>query len=208
MGSESPNSKVLPRPRRFGLFQAGGIVGLTLTAWFGLWGSIAEPKTQTLGVILGIGFACFVGLIPLILFLRWVGYRELQVQASATEHLSRPAPVATDLREINESLISWRERALKAEAALVRVPRPAPPPPPTIPRWPEADRDEIANDPRWYEGEKGKLATFVYSDADGVVTDRRIRNWRSRYAYIEGFCLDRQEERTFRKDRIEDWEAE
>lgn len=207
MGSESPKSKAPTVPRRLGLFQAAGIVGLMLTAWFGVWGLIAEPKAQTLGVILGIGFACFVGLIPLVLFLRWVGYRELQLQASTTEHLGSPPPVATDLREINESLMSWRERALKAEADLARV-RPPAPPPPTISRWPEADRDEIANDPRWYEGEKGKLATFIYSDADGVVTYRRIRNWRSRYAYIEGFCLDRQEERTFRKDRIEDWEAE
>ncbi|BEV10556.1 hypothetical protein ATDW_10520 [Asticcacaulis sp. DW145] len=69
----------------------------------------------------------------------------------------------------------------------------------------EHDRDMAATDPRWGEGEEGELATFTYADRDGVVTERRVSNWRSQGAYIEGVCLNRQEERTFRKDRIAGW---
>lgn len=63
-----------------------------------------------------------------------------------------------------------------------------------------------ADDPRWFEGEKGAEARFVYVDYHGEVTDRTIRNWRSDGFYVHGFCLTRRESRTFRKDRIEDWQ--
>ncbi|WP_343685587.1 hypothetical protein [Asticcacaulis sp.] len=69
----------------------------------------------------------------------------------------------------------------------------------------EHDRDLAATDPRCVEGEEGELATFTYADRDGVISKRRVSNWRSQGAYIEGVCLNRQEERTFRKDRIKDW---
>jgi hypothetical protein len=72
----------------------------------------------------------------------------------------------------------------------------------------EHDRDLAATDPRWVEGEVGELATFTYVDRDGVVTERRVSNWRSHRAYIEGVCLNRQEERTFRKDRITGWSVQ
>lgn len=48
----------------------------------------------------------------------------------------------------------------------------------------------------------GKWARFEYVDADGVVTQRHIRQWSKRGAYIEGFCMDRRDNRTFRQDRI------
>ncbi|BBF82656.1 hypothetical protein [Asticcacaulis excentricus] len=70
------------------------------------------------------------------------------------------------------------------------------------------DRDLAATDPRWVEGEEGEFATFTYADRDGVVTERRVSNWRSLGAYIEGVCLNRQEERTFRKDRITGWSVQ
>ncbi|WP_298330729.1 hypothetical protein [Asticcacaulis sp.] len=72
----------------------------------------------------------------------------------------------------------------------------------------EHDRDMAATDPRWLEGEAGEFATFTYADRDGVVTERRVSNWRSHGAYIEGVCLNRQEERTFRKDRITGWSVQ
>ncbi|MFP1130278.1 hypothetical protein [Asticcacaulis sp. W401b] len=72
----------------------------------------------------------------------------------------------------------------------------------------EHDRDLAAMDPRWIEGEEGEFATFTYADRDGVVTERRVSNWRSHGAYIEGVCLNRQEERTFRKDRITNWSVQ
>jgi hypothetical protein len=50
--------------------------------------------------------------------------------------------------------------------------------------------------------EAGTWARFEYVDADGVVTKRSIRQWSKRGAYIEGFCMDRREGRTFRQDRI------
>ena len=62
-------------------------------------------------------------------------------------------------------------------------------------------------DSRWRAGQAGRYATFTYVDADGVVTDRKVSNWRSDGAYVEAFCLDRRASRTFRKDRIEDWQG-
>jgi len=67
------------------------------------------------------------------------------------------------------------------------------------------DREMAALDPRWSDGEHGDFARFTYADRDGVVTERQITNWQSYDAYIEGFCLNRREGRTFRKDRIQDW---
>lgn len=58
---------------------------------------------------------------------------------------------------------------------------------------------------RWSEGETGLAATFSYVDADGVVTDRDVRNWRSHGPHIKAHCLLAGASRTFRKDRIDDW---
>lgn len=79
-----------------------------------------------------------------------------------------------------------------------------------IPRNRDYDDDflDIEFDDRWYAGETGKSATFTYVDADGVITDRRVGNWRSEGIYVRAYCLDRRASRTFRKDRIEDWEGE
>lgn len=54
-------------------------------------------------------------------------------------------------------------------------------------------------------GQTGGLASFTYVDADGVVTERLVRNWRSSGRLIKGHCLLRQEFRCFRVDRIEGW---
>lgn len=76
----------------------------------------------------------------------------------------------------------------------------------------ESNRSEharalAASDPRWFEGEEGQSAKFQYVDVDGVVTDREVRNWKSSGAHIRGYCLDRRDNRTFRKDRISSWQA-
>lgn len=71
----------------------------------------------------------------------------------------------------------------------------------------EPDYESIADDDRWYDGETGTVAMFEYVDADGVVTDRRVRNWRSSGPYVYAYCLDRRGNRTFRKDRISEWIA-
>lgn len=51
----------------------------------------------------------------------------------------------------------------------------------------------------------GTWARFEYVDGDGVVTNRHIRQWSKRGAYIEGFCMQRREGRLFRQDRINGW---
>lgn len=51
----------------------------------------------------------------------------------------------------------------------------------------------------------GKVARFVYVDADGVVTDREIVNWRIVGTYISGYCTTRQASRDFRLDRVDEW---
>lgn len=64
---------------------------------------------------------------------------------------------------------------------------------------------EVDADPTTPRNSSGKLARFVYVDADGVVTDRRVKNWTSDRFYLEGHCQLRREHRTFRLDRIEEW---
>lgn len=54
-------------------------------------------------------------------------------------------------------------------------------------------------------GQTGGLASFTYVDANGVVTERMVRNWRSTGRLIRGRCLLRNEIRSFRIDRIEGW---
>ncbi|WP_157099055.1 hypothetical protein [Novosphingobium rosa] len=51
----------------------------------------------------------------------------------------------------------------------------------------------------------GTWAKFEYVDADGVITDRHIRQWSKRGAYIEGFCMEKRASRLFRQDRISNW---
>lgn len=70
----------------------------------------------------------------------------------------------------------------------------------------ETDYEAIADDWRWSEGSSGSCARFTYVDRDGVVTDREVRNWRSSGAYINGVCIAGRGYRTFRKDRIDDWQ--
>lgn len=52
---------------------------------------------------------------------------------------------------------------------------------------------------------RGRSARFTYVDEDGVVTSRQIQNWTIASNYIEGWCLDREDIRTFRLDRVEEW---
>jgi hypothetical protein len=51
----------------------------------------------------------------------------------------------------------------------------------------------------------GKMARFVYVDADGVITDREIVNWRIVGPYISGYCTMRKASRDFRLDRVDEW---
>lgn len=66
-------------------------------------------------------------------------------------------------------------------------------------------RARLKQDPNAPHTRVGKSARFVYVDADGVVTDRQIVNWSIAGHFIEGFCLDRKQIRTFRLDRIDEW---
>ena len=62
-----------------------------------------------------------------------------------------------------------------------------------------------ARDARWWKVRSGPFAGFTYRDRKGKVTTRKLRGWRSRGAYVTGFCVTRQAVRTFRKDRIKKW---
>lgn len=64
---------------------------------------------------------------------------------------------------------------------------------------------EVDADPSVPRHSSGQLAQFVYVDADGVVTTRKVKRWSSDDKYIEGQCQTRKEHRTFRLDRIEEW---
>lgn len=43
---------------------------------------------------------------------------------------------------------------------------------------------------------------FIYEDSSGAVTARHIINFKEGSEYIQGFCKTREDNRTFRKDRI------
>lgn len=47
-----------------------------------------------------------------------------------------------------------------------------------------------------------KPLKFTYEDFNGDITYREITNWKEEGDYIKGFCLDRRDARTFRKERI------
>jgi hypothetical protein len=49
---------------------------------------------------------------------------------------------------------------------------------------------------------QSSILSFVYEDADGNVTTRNLSYWEEDEVYIEGFCLDRKETRTFKKERV------
>lgn len=80
---------------------------------------------------------------------------------------------------------------------------------PASAQW-QVDLVRLAGKHTWKRiGQTGGLACFTYVDANGVVTERMVRNWRSTGRLIRGHCLLRQQFRCFRIDRIEGWsEAE
>ena len=49
------------------------------------------------------------------------------------------------------------------------------------------------------------LLHFAYEDNDGNQSIRRVKNWTFDGLYINGRCLDAQDTRTFRIDRVLDW---
>lgn len=55
--------------------------------------------------------------------------------------------------------------------------------------------------------DRGKWARFEYTDSDGVVTKRNIAMWERRGGYIVGFDRSKNAERTFRQDRISEWQC-
>ncbi|MXO73548.1 WYL domain-containing protein [Alteraurantiacibacter buctensis] len=55
--------------------------------------------------------------------------------------------------------------------------------------------------------QRGKWIRFTYFDQDGVVTSREVTNWEVRGRYLVGFDREKRAERTFRHDRIEDWQC-
>lgn len=101
----------------------------------------------------------------------------------------------------HEALARMGERGRSASAASAKQFAPAAP---SLPAPQPADRRR-APAQQWNGGDYGEEASFTYVDADGVVTDRTIVNWRSEGPYIRGTCVQRRQSRTFRKDRIEDW---
>ncbi|MCJ1959630.1 WYL domain-containing protein [Novosphingobium mangrovi (ex Hu et al. 2023)] len=52
---------------------------------------------------------------------------------------------------------------------------------------------------------QGKWARFEYAGHDGEVSKRTITMWEKRGIYIVGYDRSRNEERTFRQDRISEW---
>lgn len=71
--------------------------------------------------------------------------------------------------------------------------------------WKLSRREWIATIDNPAIADAGLWAKFEYVDADGVITNREIRHWSKRGAYIEGFCMLRRESRNFRQDRINHW---
>lgn len=104
------------------------------------------------------------------------------------------------------ALARMGERGRAASSLTPARSAPTAPPEPAS-RAPQRASRRRAPEQQWEVDDYGEEASFTYVDADGVITDRTIVNWRSEGAYIRGICVQRQQSRTFRKDRIEDWSA-
>lgn len=46
---------------------------------------------------------------------------------------------------------------------------------------------------------------FEYADHYGEVTIRTIHKWVEYPIHVQGWCEDKQDTRTFRKDRVQTW---
>jgi|GEM_PF-3838306 len=140
------------------------------------------------------GFICGAGLVSLIKFK--LSYDDLKSSEAAKEEglkVTWTAPTAAP-----EPPTKPRPPRPKKASELAR--------PVSNPEW-RPLYDGPSKDKRWFEGETGTRATFEYVDGDGVVSEREVRNWESRSIYINAYCLLRRRTRTFRKDRIENWDA-
>lgn len=65
----------------------------------------------------------------------------------------------------------------------------------------EGDKENVPS------AKAGAWIEFTYVDSEGEITERHLRNWSRTSQYLEGFCMDRKDSRTFRVDRVIQWGA-
>lgn len=53
----------------------------------------------------------------------------------------------------------------------------------------------------------GEYVRIAYVDSHGEITEREVRNWSIAGAHLEGYCLLRRQHRTFRIDRVLEWQG-
>ncbi|MCE8002551.1 BRCT domain-containing protein [Billgrantia ethanolica] len=93
-------------------------------------------------------------------------------------------------------------RAAKRRLAPAESPPPSSQPePPAAPVSPEPASRQHAPSSTRAPARSGNLR-FQYEDAEGNLSTREVANWSASGRYIKGFCVDRGELRTFRRDRI------
>ncbi|MCE8023657.1 BRCT domain-containing protein [Billgrantia aerodenitrificans] len=100
-------------------------------------------------------------------------------------------------------LILWvSRRAAKRRLATAELPPPSSQPaPPATPAPPKPASRQPAPPNSRTPVRSGNLR-FQYEDAEGNLSTREVANWSASGRYIKGFCVDRGELRTFRRDRI------
>jgi hypothetical protein len=97
-----------------------------------------------------------------------------------------------------------RENAKAAERARIAA-LPPPSPPPVVAKPIAAPPMAEATGLPRPRKRSGSSATFIYVDANGVVTEREIRNWKIVGTYINGYCLLRKGNRDFLLSRVDEW---
>lgn len=133
---------------------------------------------------------------------------QAKLDATRGHPRSQPEVGKVDPRAPDRSAAELDALRFAARAAMVRRERErqrTDKAPPKAPK-PRAERRRAwRNAPGAPNQRRGRSARFTYADEDGVVTDRQIQNWTIASNYIEGWCIDRKEMRTFRLDRVEEW---
>jgi hypothetical protein len=128
---------------------------------------------------------------------------EIMREKAQRDKLKRQADKAAERAKVAEENIQ-RENAKAAERARIAA-LPPPSPPPVVAKPIAAPPMAVATGLPRPRKRSGSSATFIYVDANGVVTEREIRNWKIVGTYINGYCLLRKGNRDFLLSRVDEW---
>lgn len=148
------------------------------------------PATLILPPLIYLSDQKILAFLVAMSVLATVGYIFYLVTTSSNSAQRQPVPEAVDAKEIVPV-------APTSVSELIKIPSV---------KTPVAinNRAQKIEKPNLEPSSKSKshVLSFIYEDAEGNISRRNIVNWQEDDAYFEGFCLDRHEGRTFKKERV------